>query len=159
MRGVKTHPAQIISLNNKRLKIKNETVQKRIKNEPKIESVNLKCPKSLSPEAQKEWKRIVKLYEEFTEPIICDLDVNVLQIYCEAFERYNKALVNITKSSEVVMISNTAKMNPWLRVANDAANIMRQYGELLLLDPVSRARVGLAKTKTEEDPMHYLYGD
>ena len=42
------------------------------------------------------------------------------------------------------------KINPWVKVANDSAELMRKYGGLLLLDPISRARVGLAKANDEK---------
>jgi phage terminase small subunit len=65
----------------------------------------------------------------------------------------------VRESSEVYKAENGPKVNPWLRVANDAATQIKKYGEILLLDPVSRARVGLAKSKQEElDPMAALLG-
>lgn len=159
MRGHKPQSAQIISLKNKKMKINKDKIKARAENEPKIKSEKLTCPRRLTLEAQREWRRIVKLYKEFEKPIITDLDINALEIYCEALVRYRKAMLKIRESTEVVVIDATPKMNPWLRVANDASDMMKKYGEILLLDPVSRARVGLAKAKHDEDPNADMFGD
>ncbi|MHB1316158.1 MAG: P27 family phage terminase small subunit, partial [Christensenellales bacterium] len=56
------------------------------------------------------------------------------------------------ETSEVYNSKNDPRprKNPWLTVANDAAVQVKKYGELLLLDPVSRARAGLVKTPEKE---------
>ena len=59
-------------------------------------------------------------------------------------------MAEVRKTTEVYMSETGAKKNPWLIVANDAANQIKKYGEVLLLDPVSRAKVGLAKSKPKE---------
>lgn len=158
MRGIKPQPANVLKSKNDKMKINNKTLESREENEPKIKSNALRCPKHLSVEAKKEWRKVIRLYNEFQDPILCDLDLNVLQVYCEAVVRYNKAMEKVSLSSEVISINNTAKLNPWLRVANEAADVMRKTGELLLLDPISRARAGLAKAKKERDPDDYLFG-
>jgi len=158
MRGIKPQPANVLKSKNDKMKINNKTLESRKENEPKIKSNKLRCPKHLSVEAKKEWRKVIRLYNEFQDPILCDLDLNVLQVYCEAVVRYNKAMEKVSLSSEVISINNTAKQNPWLRVANDAADVMRKTGELLLLDPISRARAGLAKARKEKDPDDYLFG-
>ena len=159
MRGHKPQPAQIINFKNDKMKIGKDKIKARAKHEPKINSAKLTCPQRLPLEAQREWRRIVKLYRELAEPIISDLDVNALEIYCESLVTFRKAMVKVRESSEVYKADQGPKMNPWLRVANDAALMMKKYGELLLLDPVSRARVGLAKAKHEEDPNAGMFGD
>ena len=159
MRGHKAQSAVIVSLKNKKLKCKNDFVEARERNEPKIKTMNLRCPKHLPLGAQKEWRRIVKLYKELDKPIINDLDLTTLEVYCVEVDRYNIAIQKVQETSEVIKINGQAKINPWLKVANDASEKIRKFGELLLLDPVSRARVGLAKAKQEEDPDAYMFGD
>lgn len=160
MKGRKAHPFQVVEVNAKEQKTGKKRIDGRKKNEPKIQSNKLSCPKHLTDEAQKEWSRIVELYKELDQPIMTDLDTNALEIYCEALVTYRKAMVKVRETSEVYVSKqegNKPKVNPWLRVANDAATQIKKYGEILLLDPVSRARVGLAKSKQEElDPMEAL---
>jgi P27 family predicted phage terminase small subunit len=86
-----------------------------------------------------------------------DLDKNALEVYCENFVIFRKAMEKVRETTEVYKSEQGPKINPWLKVANDASTQMKKYSEILLLDPVSRARVGLAKTKAEEeDPMEKL---
>jgi P27 family predicted phage terminase small subunit len=158
MKGRKPHPFQIVEANAKEQRTAKKKIDGRKNNEPKIESEKLSCPRHLTLEAQKEWHRITKLYKELDQPIMCDLDVNALEIYCEALVTYRKAMAKVRESAEVYKSDTGPKVNPWLRVANDAATQIKKYGEILLLDPVSRARVGLAKSKEEEDPSISMFG-
>jgi P27 family predicted phage terminase small subunit len=159
MAGRKPHPFQIVEANAKKQRTGKSKIEARKKHEPKIESAKLKCPTHLPLEAQKEWKRIVKLYAELEEKIMTDLDVNALEIYCESIVTYRKAMLKIRETAEVYKSDQGPKINPWLKVANDSATQIKKYGEILLLDPVSRARVGLAKAKHEDDdPMAKLLG-
>lgn len=152
MKGRKPYPYVVMDSTNDKNRLTKEALNSRKKNEPKIDSAELKCPDHLSPDAKKEWERIVGLYKELKQPIITDLDLNALEIYCEAVVTYRKAMLKVRESSEVYGNKTDGKprKNPWLSVANDAAVQIKKYGEVLLLDPVSRARVGLTKTKDED---------
>jgi len=158
MKGRKPHPFQVVEANAKTQKTARKKIDGRKNNEPSVESAELKCPEHLTPEAKIEWERITKLYLELDKPILSDLDINALEIYCEALVTYRKAMQKVRESSEVYKSENGPKMNPWLRVANDASIQIKRYGEILLLDPVSRARIGLAKSKQYEDPSISMFG-
>ena len=147
---------------NSKQHLTKEQIDNREKNEPKIASSKLSCPVHVSKEAKIEWARIVKLYSELENPIINDLDKNALEIYCEAVVTYRKAMEKIRETTEVYKGSdNQPKRNPWLIVANQSADQIKKFGEILLLDPVSRARAGLAKSQEEEsdDPMQKLLNE
>ena len=152
MKGRKPYPFEVINATNDKNRITKAKLEERKANQPTIDSARLRCPEHLSEDAKKEWRRIVKLYKELSHPIVTDLDVNALEIYCEAVVTYRKAMQKIRETSEVyVSRSNpTPKKNPWLTVANEAASQVKKYGEVLLLDPVSRARASLAKDKDDE---------
>lgn len=162
MRGRKPYPFEVINATNDKNRITKEKLAQRQANQPTIDSARLRCPAHLTPEAKKEWKRIAGLYKELSVPIVTDLDVNALEIYCEAIVTYRKAMQKVHDTSEVYVNkanSNKPAKNPWLTVANEAAAQVKKYGEVLLLDPVSRARASLAKDKeTEDDPMARLLG-
>jgi len=153
MAGRKPYPFEVMKATNDRNRLTKKELDGRQAHEPKIQSALLRCPAHLSPEAKKEWKRIVKLYREFDAPILNDLDVNALEVYCEALVTYRKAINMVRQTAEVAKFKGDDKQrkNPWLTVANEAAGQIKKYGEILLLDPVSRARVGLAKSKAEDD--------
>jgi P27 family predicted phage terminase small subunit len=156
MTGRKPYPFQVLESTNKKDKISKKKLENRKKNEPTIKSCKLECPSHLCAEAKAEWERIVDLYREIEQPIVTDLDVNALEIYCESLVTYRKAMLKVRETSEVYADQtqqNKPKKNPWLAIANDAAKQMKQYGEALLLDPVSRARAGLIKDKPKSDPL------
>jgi len=163
MKGRKPYPYEVIEVNNDKCRYTKEQLESRKANQPKINSVTLKCPQNLSDDAKKEWKRIVKLYQELSHPLINDLDVNALEIYCEAVVTYRKAMQKVRETSEVYVSKtdpNKPRKNPWLTVANEAAIQVKKYGEILLLDPVSRARAGLVKKKDEDlSPMGRYFRD
>lgn len=150
MKGRKPYPFQVIQANNGKDHFTADILKARENNQLSIQSAKLWCPKHISEAAKKEWHRIVRLYKELKDPIINDLDVNALEIYCEAVVTYQKAMGEVRKTTEVYVDSSGPKKNPWLTIANDAAQLMKKYGEALLLDPVSRARAGLAKAKAEK---------
>ncbi len=137
-----------------------EQIESRIVNEPKPKSFKLKTPDWISNEAKQEWKRLVKHFKEMDTKILSDLDTNALAIYCEAVITYRKAIKKVRETSEVYTCKlepNKPRKNPWLTVANEAAIQVKKYGEILCLDPVSRARVGLGMSKKEEDPNADLF--
>lgn len=158
-RGKKPYPAQIMDLEKKRMRLTKEDLKSRIENEPTINSAELRCPERLSADAKIEWERIVNLYADFNPPIITDLDINALEIYCEATVRYRKAMDKINETSEIITLKGEVKQNPYLRIANDTAILMKKYSEVLLLDPVSRAKIGYEKSKQKQDENSYLFGD
>lgn len=149
MQGRKPYPQVLMEANNERDRLTREELKKRRLNEPKTKSNRLRCPKHLESEAKKEWRRIVKLYGEFKQAILSDLDCNALEVYCNALVTYRKATKMVRETSEIYVRKGdkTPKKNPWLRIAEDASETMRKYGEILLLNPVSRARMGIAKAK------------
>lgn len=156
MAGRKAYPVELMVLTNDKNRLTKKELESRRRNEPKIESAKLRCPAHLSPEAKKEWRRIVKLYRELNRPIVTDLDVNALEIYCEALVTYRKAMKRVRETSEVYVNKgdNRPRKNPWLTVANESAMQIKKYGEILLLDPVSRARAGMVKNEEQkESPM------
>ena len=66
--GRKPRPLKLVD-NGKNRHTK-DTMENRENGEPTGCSDKLKPPKSLSPEAKKEWKRVVKLYRQLDTPII-----------------------------------------------------------------------------------------
>ena len=157
--GRKAYPAALMLVNNENNRLTKEQLESRLENEPMPKSARLIVPKGLNDDAKKEWRRVVKLFREMDTMILSDLDVNVLEIYCESVVTYKRAMEKVRASSEVIMLEGQPKKNPWLTVANDAALLVNKYGGILCLDPVSRARVGLEKSKKPVDDEAYLFGD
>lgn len=153
MRGRKPYPYTMMEETNDKQHLTKDELKKRRENEPRIQSNELKCPEHLCEEAKAEWDRITELYKEFSNPILCDLDSNTLEVYCNAVVTYRRATRKVRETAEVYVRKGdpTPRKNPWQRVADTAADQIKKYGELLLLNPVSRARAGLAREKKDEE--------
>jgi len=150
MAGRRASPALVVAKNNHKQHDTKKTLEARKNGEPKTISEDLECPKRLTKEAQEEWKTLVSLYRELSESLLGDLDKNALEVYCEAMVRFRKAMDKVHETSEVYKFKDELRINPWLKVADEASAVIKKYGEMLLLDPVSRARVGLARSKEQE---------
>ena len=152
MTGRKPYPISLITAtNDKKHATKNE-LKSRDKKEPKLDSARLTCPKHLDVVSKKEWRRIVKLYRQLDNPIVTDLDKTALEVYCENFSIFRTAMQEIKDSALLYKDrAGEARRNPYVIIANQASDQMKKYGEVLLLDPVSRARSSLAKNKKPED--------
>ena len=157
--GRKAYPAALMLVNNENNRLTKEQLEDRVKNEPIPKSFKLSTPSWISDAAKKEWRRVAKLFKEMETSVLSDLDVNALAIYCESVATYKKAMLKVRETSEVYASGGQPKRNPWMTIANEAATQIKKYGEVLCLDPVSRARVGLGKSKKEEDPDQWLFGE
>lgn len=162
MSGRKPMPFSLVD--NKKSKISNAELEKR-ENAPIVCSNAMRPPTHLSAEAKKEWKKIIKLYKELELPIINDLDKNSMEIYCNAIVMYRRALNAVERAGAVALHpkSGLPVINPWHNIMKIAAETCQKYSAVLLLDPISRARIGVANAKAEkiddEDPMMKLLGE
>lgn len=129
----------------------------RRENEVTGAEAKLKPPKELSPEAKKEWRRIVKLYRQLDAEVINDLDVNLLAGYCENVAIFKAAEREYQAAPLTVWDEESAKWldNPNIKIMDGAMKNIMKAAELLCLSPVGRARMGVlaAKKQREEDPM------
>jgi P27 family predicted phage terminase small subunit len=147
----KATPAVMLVKGNKTRKLTKKDLAARSKAEPKTTLTDLVCPAHLKPAVKKEWDTLVGLYATLSSKLIADLDKNALEIYCEAMIQFREAMEHVHKEKAVDLTSKgEERVNPWFRVAIEATSTIKRYGEMLLLDPISRARAGLAKSKEEE---------
>lgn len=119
-----------------------------------------KPPAHLGKIARKEFRRLGKELSELG--VLSELDVAGLTVYCDAWERYITATRNVTALGLVVKApgSGYPMQNPYLAVANKAAqqllSIASEYG----LTPSSRARVkGTPAGEGDDSGERFLFGD
>lgn len=151
--GRRPKTINLVKAGNDKTRHTKATLKAREAAEPHIKTKKLICPKRLSEEARVEWERIASLYLEFEDTIISDLDVDALMVYCEALVTYNNASEKIKNTAAVYLHpkDGTPAINPWVKICNDATEIMRKHSDMLLLNPISRARAGLARVKADKD--------
>lgn len=152
--GRKPRPLKLLD-NSKDRHTKN-TMENRENGEPGGCADQLKPPRTLSPEAKKEWRRIVKLYRQLDTQIINDLDISTLAAYCESVAIYKEAEAEYQNGS-LIYISADGKRteNPYITIMRREGQNIAKYAEQLCLSPVGRARMGVAAAKkaAESDPM------
>ena len=109
-------------------------------------------PKELSPEAKKEWKRVVRLYRQLDHDVINDLDLTLLANYCESVAVYKAAQVAYRTAP---LVTEDGKESPYLRIMDTCVKQIAKAADQLCLSPVGRARMGViaAKKAVEKDPM------
>ena len=100
------------------------------------------CPRWLSEEAKREWRRLARPLHE--AGLLTFVDRDVLAMYCESLARWIRAEQRCLESGDVLFTSNgNMVQNPWLGIANrskkDTLTIMARLG----LDPAMRSRIKL----------------
>lgn len=120
----------------------------------------LKCPSFLTPEAKKEWKRVMKLYNQMEAEILSDLDQQALIMYCEATAIYKKAQEQWAKLNQVATPNQDGQklLDNIFKTMERQSKTISSLSEQLCLTPVGRARMGMNATnkKEEDDPFQRL---
>ena len=105
-------------------------------------------PDWLTPEAQAEWRRVIR--DLVIRETLARVDLQTLAAYCQAFGRWEvaeRALAAMGKNDPLtrgMMIKTTngnAVQNPMVGTANVAARDMVRFAAELGMTPVARARV------------------
>ncbi len=151
---------------------------------PKIKSAKLTPPSLLTKDAQKEWRRIVKLYKELNIEILNDLDKQTLASYCmevdirdrlyKQWTQEQKAkvlVVDQTKSASVFKTgsgqisqqiggqSEREIVNPILREINKHNATIRVLAEQLALTPTGRAAIAVRREKSNRSAAEQFMDD
>ena len=152
--GRKPTPLKLVD--NAKARHTKETLDGRQNGEPEGCTDKLTPPKTISSEAKKEWKRIVKLYRQLDAKIINDLDISTLMAYCESVAIYCRAQEEYQNRPLVYMNADGRPAeNPYITIMRREGQNIAKYAEQLCLSPVGRARMGVAaaKKEAESDPM------
>jgi P27 family predicted phage terminase small subunit len=152
--GRKPTPLKLVD--NAKARHTKETLDGRQNGEPEGCTDKLTPPKTISSEAKKEWKRIVKLYRQLDAKIINDLDISTLMAYCESVAIYRRAQEEYQNRPLVYMNADGRPAeNPYITIMRREGQNIAKYAEQLCLSPVGRARMGVAaaKKEAESDPM------
>ena len=142
--GRKPTPANLI--NPKVHKKSGEDIAKRKEVENKLRTkASLSCPKQISDEAKKEWRRLMRLYKSVDSEILCDLDIQTLIMYCEATAIYKKA--QETWREHTAVVSNNEKvqltLDRCLTIMDRQTRIICKLSEQLCITPMERARMAI----------------
>lgn len=146
-------PAKLID--KKKSKSSTVVLKKRAEAENNlVTTANLTCPKGLSPDAQKEWRRLLRLYRKMQVNILSDLDVPVLSQYCEAvalWKMYQREWKNM-KDLDMSKYENLKVMDKVRKSMNDQSLVLIKLAEQLCITPLGRARMGIASALKPKGP-------
>lgn len=152
--GRKPTPLKLVD--NVKARHTKETIDGRQSGEPEGCTDKLTPPRTLSTDAKKEWRRVVKLYRQLNAKIINDLDISTLSAYCESVAIYRKAQTEYQNKPLVYMNADGRPAeNPYISIMRREGQNIAKYAEQLCLSPIGRARMGVAaaKKEAESDPM------
>ena len=127
------------------------------KAEPKPQAKAPPCPRHLSKEARKEWRRISK--ELLTLGLLTAVDRAALAAYCQAWARWVQAEEAMSADDfKPVAITDTGyeHASPWIGIANNALKQMKAFLTEFGLTPASRSRVSVAKPEKKDPYSEFL---
>lgn len=109
--------------------------------EPKPKIERPICPRDLSVEAKREWKRIVP--ELLASGLVAKIDRMAVAAYCEACALWWKAKRNVEKLGEIVKVgsSDYPQQNPWFAIKKRAYEEMRHFWQEFGISPAARTRI------------------
>lgn len=110
-----------------------------------------KCPKNLDKEAKKEWKRILKIFEEQKKNFE-NIDIKALERYCLCYSDVLK-FDELLKESGYLIFSPSGypQQHPYCQLKKNAEQEMRNWMKELGLTPAARARMNKSKVKDENN--------
>ena len=112
--------------------------------EPKPDGGLPHCPPHLKGEARREWKRTGRRLADCG--IITSVDAAIFSLYCTAWARHLSAEAHVRELGEVVKSPYGCPIqNPWLAIANKAADDMRKALVEMGMTPSSRTRLHIQK--------------
>lgn len=107
------------------------------------------CPKILDKEAKKEWKRILKIFEEQKKNFE-NIDIKALERYCLCYSDVLKFSELLEESGYIIKSpSGYPQQHPYCQLKKNAEQEMRNWMKELGLTPASRARMNKSKVKDE----------
>lgn len=161
MKGRKPVPAHLLTPEGHHKSEEEIKARREVEDSLKTKAT-LRCPSYLSSDAKSEWRRLMALYKTLKVNILCDLDVQLIVMYCEAVAIYKKAQETWVTYQRLVTSNEKYQdtIDRCLSIMNKQSTIVRGISEQLCLTPVGRARMGMGAVKKEkENPLEALFGD
>jgi P27 family predicted phage terminase small subunit len=98
-------------------------------------------PEEMDPAAKDVWR--LAIADMARSKVLVPSDLASLKVWCEAFADHEDASRIIRETGRLVKGAHGPMPNPMLRVKKEAAATMRQYSDVLGLNPLARIRGNL----------------
>jgi P27 family predicted phage terminase small subunit len=110
------------------------------------------CPSWLSPEAKREWRRVIGHLHD--AGVMTLVDRAMLAVYCEAWGEFVEAARKAAEVGFLFRAEGGVKLNPLLKVRDRAAARAVQLAGHFGFSPSTRTRIGAPAGRTEgEGPL------
>lgn len=121
------------------------------KQEPQPKRGRPSCPRWLTGEARKEWKRVVPELERLG--LLTIVDRTALATYCQAWARYVEAEAMITRYGSILKSekSDYIQVSPYATISKQNALLVKAFCQEFGLTPASRTRIAAPKAAPESD--------
>lgn len=125
-------------------------------NEPQPKRIIPPCPRHLTTEGKKQWKRLCK--KLFAIGVLTEMDGDALSMYCDAWARWVDAKDKLDKFGPVVKSpkSGFPVLSPYFAAASQAFEQMRRMMVEFGMTPSSRSRISATPVEIKKDPMEDL---
>ncbi|MGL4571803.1 MAG: phage terminase small subunit P27 family [Clostridium sp.] len=108
------------------------------------------CPKTLDKEGKKEWKRVLKFYDEGKKGFE-NIDIKALERYCSCYSDVLKFSKLLDESGYIITSSNGyPQQHPFCQLKRNAEQEMRNWMKELGLTPASRVRMDKNKSSNND---------
>jgi P27 family predicted phage terminase small subunit len=110
--------------------------------EPQFAAKAPSCPRHLTPEARREWRRVTR--ELLDKNLLQVVDRAALAAYCQSWARWVEVEEKMADPKfELIGVTDKGYeyVSPWLTVANQALKQMRSFLTEFGLTPASRTRI------------------
>ena len=126
--------------------------------EPKPPVKALACPKDLSKEGKKEWRRLCRELEQ--EGVLTNWDMRIFEQYCDAYAKWKEA-TNFLNERGLFYItpSGYPQQFPQVAIAQKYSVLMHKYAQELGLTPAARSRLIAGKESGSGDEMEDLLNE
>lgn len=99
------------------------------------------------PVATEAWNRLLPLLEEMG--VLSPIDGGALAVYCTAYSRWAEACEDIRLTGSVVATDNGGRVNPYVRVAQEASATMLRVAAEFGGTPSSRSAIRTDKARVD----------
>jgi P27 family predicted phage terminase small subunit len=123
------------------------------KREPQPERGRPPCPRWLTAEARKEWKRVVPELDRLG--LLTIVDRAGLATYCQAWARYVEAEAMLTQYGSILKSKNSdyIQVSPYATISKQNALLVKAFCQEFGLTPSSRTRLAVPKNEKEPDAL------
>lgn len=122
---------------------------------PRPKPLAPKCPKWLSGEARREWRRVVPALEKLG--LLSELDGAALEAYVSTYGRMVRAERDIAENGSTYITSTGfERVRPAVKIATEAEESVRRFCAEFGLTPSARSRMAIPNADDTDEMDHFL---